>query len=117
MTVQPDIRKIENVHVALWLVKDISWCSDWQWLGMLMVVPTLIVATRICWLTRTDAEELVHNLAVVLWISANITWMIGEFFYNDGTRPLAQVFFAAGAVCLAGYYGRKLFQRTAAFRA
>ncbi len=104
----PDIRKIENVHVALWLVKDISWCSDWQWLGMLMVAPTLVVASRICWLTRADGEELVHNLAVVFWVTANITWMIGEFFYNDVTRPMARVFFAIGAVCLAGYYGRKL---------
>lgn len=108
-----EIRKIENAHVALWLTKDVSWCNSWRWLGMLMVVPTLLVAAHICWRSRSDPDELTHNAAVCLWICANITWMVGEFFLNDGTRGYAKVFFYAGAALLAWHYGAKVARRIA----
>ncbi len=87
-----DIRKIENAHVALWLMKDLSWRSSWYWLGMLMAVPTMAVALHICWRTRKLADEFAHNAATCLWICANITWMLGEFYWNDGTRGYAKLF-------------------------
>ncbi len=99
-----DTRKIENVHVALWLLKDVSWISDWRFLGLFMVVPTLVVALKICWDTRKQAGDLVHNIAVALWICANTTWMIGEFYYDDGTRHVAKVFFYSGMGLLVAYY-------------
>ena len=106
-----DTRKIENLHVALWLLKDVSWCSDWQTLGLIMIVPTLAVAIKICWDTRHFYADLIHNVAVVLWICANITWMIGEFFYEDMTRAFAKVFFYAGMALLAAYYTHSWFKR------
>jgi hypothetical protein len=99
-----DTRKIENLHVALWLLKDVSWCSDWKFLGLLMVVPTLLVSLKICWDTRHQLAEVVHNVAVSLWICANTTWMIGEFYYEDGTRHIARGFFYAGMALLVSYY-------------
>lgn len=99
-----DTRRIENLHVALWLMKDASWVSDWKILGLIMVVPTLFVSLKICWDTRDRVQDLIHNIAVSLWICANTTWMIGEFFYNDGTRPLARLFFFSGMALLFSYY-------------
>jgi hypothetical protein len=58
----------------------------------------------IAWHGRRCLPDLVHNVAVCLWISANVTWMFGEFFYNDGTRNSAKVFFYAGLCVLAAYY-------------
>lgn len=99
-----DTRKIENLHVALWLLKDCSWVSDWKFLGLFMVIPTLAVALKICWDTRHHTTDLIHNIAVTLWICANTTWMIGEFYYNDGTRDFAKVFFYSGIALLAAHY-------------
>lgn len=99
-----DTRKIENLHVALWLMKDVSWCSDWKIFGLFMVIPTLFVALKICWDTRHQFADLVHNIAVTLWICANTTWMIGEFYYDDGTRSLAKIFFFVGMALLGAYY-------------
>jgi hypothetical protein len=99
-----DTRKIENLHVTLWLLKDVSWVSDWKLLGLFMIIPTLVVALKICWDTRHQTADLVHNLAVALWICANTTWMIGEFYYNDGTRDLAKVFFYSGMAVITSYY-------------
>ncbi|MEI9815379.1 MAG: hypothetical protein WDO18_23225 [Acidobacteriota bacterium] len=106
-----DTRKIENLHVSLWLLKDVSWCSEWHALGLFMIFPTLLVALKICWDTRRSLSDLVHNIAVALWICANTVWMIGEFYFQDGTRPFARVFFYAGMVLLASYYTWEWFHR------
>lgn len=109
-------RKMENMHIVFWLVKDISWCMIWRELGMIMIVPTLSVAIWISWRTRNIKSELAHNLAVIFWISANAYWMISEFYGFDSMivwqnftgKHLALLPFIAGALILLYYYA---FQR------
>ena len=100
------IRKFENMHILLWLLKDTCWVLTWRTAGMIMVIPTICVAIYITWRMRAYRAELLHNLAVCFWISANSVWMAGEFYYDDTTRPYAQAFFAAGLFCIAWYYLR-----------
>ena len=103
------IKKIENSHVAFWLLKDTSWCQHWIYLGLIAAVPTLVVSIIIAWDSRKDRSDLIHNIAVCLWITANIIWMIGEFFYDDGTRHLTRVFFFSGFALLGAYYLHSFF--------
>lgn len=104
-------RKIENLHILFWLIKDVCWAMNFKELGMLMIVPTLTVAIIILFQTRHILSEFIHNLAVVFWIVANCTWMIGEFWGIDenligniGLRQLAIVPFGLGLVGLLYYY-------------
>jgi hypothetical protein len=105
-------RKMENLHIVFWLIKDISWCMVWKPLGLLMIVPTLAIALIIAWRTRSMVSELCHNLAIAVWIIANSYWMISEFFHFDGLtvtgtityKHLAVVPFVAGILILAYYY-------------
>ena len=105
-------RRMENMHIAFWLMKDISWCMIWKVLGMAMVIPTLSIAIIIAWRTRHIAAELAHNLAITFWISANSYWMISEFFGFDEMvvwreftgKHLALIPFVAGAMLLLYYY-------------
>lgn len=97
-------RAYENAHVFLWLLKDSSWCHAWRWLGVCMIVPTLLVQIHLCWKSRKHIHEILHNVAVAFWISANATWMLGEFFFNDGWRGFAQYFFDAGIALMLYYY-------------
>jgi hypothetical protein len=106
-----DFRKIENLHILLWLLKDICWAADLKWPGTIMILPTLAVAFWLTWKMRSSYSELMHNLAVILWILANSTWMIGEFFFDDGTRPLALIFFGSGLLLLFVFYGQQLVER------
>lgn len=99
------IRAAENFHIVLWLLKDLCWVMLWKPLGLALFVPTFCMAAWIAWRSRGERGELLHSLAVVFWILANSTWMLGEFFANDTTRPLATVFFALGLACVAWYYG------------
>ena len=106
------LRKMENMHIAFWLMKDISWCMVWKELGIVMIVPTLSVAIWIAWRNRAIKAELAHNLAIVFWISANAYWMISEFFGFDTMlvwkgltgKHLALIPFCTGALILLYYY-------------
>lgn len=101
---QARIKEIENAHVFLWLLKDMSWCSLWRPLGMIVSIPTVLMAAYIWWITRKQPGDGVHNFAVLLWLCANVTWMTGEFYYADTTRPIAQVFFKTGMLVLVIHY-------------
>lgn len=109
-------RRMENMHIAFWLMKDISWCMIWKTLGIIMVIPTLSIAIWISVKNRRNKAELAHNLAIVFWISANAYWMISEFFHFDETvfwniiegRHLTLIPFLTGSAILFYYY---VFQR------
>jgi len=105
-------RRLENLHIVFWLVKDISWCMIWKVLGIAMAVPTLSVAIYIAWRARKIKSELAHNLAVTFWITANSYWMISEFYGFDEMpiwsgyegKHLAMLPFLSGVLILLYYY-------------
>jgi hypothetical protein len=99
------VRRFENLHIVLWLLKDTSWVLNWKTAGMIMIIPTIGVALFITWLSRKSSSELFHNIAVSCWICANSAWMIGEFYYEDGLRGYATVFFIMGLISVILYYG------------
>ena len=111
-TIPARYRRMENMHIAFWLMKDISWCMLWRELGIAMIVPTLSVAIWIAWRNRQIKSELAHNLAIVFWISANAYWMISEFFEFDTVeiwgnftgKHFALIPFSIGALILLYYY-------------
>lgn len=96
-------RWIENLHILLWLFKDMCWAVVWRPGGIAMIVPTVSVAIYLLIKSRGRRTEVYHNAAVVMWISANSTWMIGEFFNKD-LRPTAVVLFGIGICILLFYY-------------
>lgn len=98
------IREYENMHITLWLLKDSCWVMNFKLAGMVMIVPTILVAIHIAWISRKNMADLFHNIAVCLWICANATWMTGEFFFNDGLRTYAAIFFGLGLAVVAAYY-------------
>ena len=104
-------RRMENMHIIFWLLKDISWCLLWKPLGIAMIFPTLIIAIVISYRTRQIKSELSHNLAVVFWITANSYWMISEFLGFDEKIILgyegkygAVIPFVIGMLILLYYY-------------
>ena len=105
-------RKMENLHIVFWLFKDISWCMIWRPLGIAMIFPTLFIAIIITVRTRQFMSEVCHNMAIVVWISANSYWMISEFLHFDSLpligdityKHLAIIPFSMGIVILGYYY-------------
>ena len=108
-TIPSRYRKMENMHIVFWLLKDISWCLTWKALAIMMIFPTLIISIVIAWRTRKVQSELAHNLAISFWISANSLWMISEFYGFDTMiiwkqfegKHLALIPFLTGILILA----------------
>jgi len=98
-------RKIENLHILLWLIKDLCWAMLWKPLGIAMLIPTLTVAILITWQTRHLKSELFHNMAVAFWICANGYWMIIEFWgYDEELRIYTAIPFSIGLLFIGIYY-------------
>ncbi len=105
-------RRMENLHIVFWLFKDISWCMNWKPLGIAMIIPTLAIAIVIAVRNRQYMSELCHNLAIVVWITANSYWMVSEFLHFDTNilfgaytyKHLAIIPFVIGIVVLGYYY-------------
>lgn len=98
-------RRIENLHIVFWLVKDMCWAMLWKPLGLFMIIPTISVAIIITWQTRHLRAELYHNLAVDFWLLANCYWMITEFLETpDHYRYMAAIPFGIGLAIIAVYY-------------
>jgi len=107
----PSIRKLENFHILLWLLKDLSWMITWRTLGMFMIIPTISLAIFITWKERQKESELFHNLAIIFWIIANSFWMITEFFkLEEQLKFFIAIPFSIGLLFIATYYLRALFK-------
>ncbi len=100
----PSLRVNENLHIVLWLLKDLCWLMEYRIAGLVMVPPTIAMAVYIAWQSRTDQRDLLHAIAVTCWILANSTWMIGDFFFAERGHLLAEAFFIGGLLLLASYY-------------
>ena len=86
-------RKMENLHIVFWIFKDIGWCMGFAWLGISMIIPTIIISIIIAWRTRNIVSELCHNLAITVWISANSFWMCTEFFKVDYEKMFEKILY------------------------
>jgi hypothetical protein len=115
-TIPARYRKMENMHIVFWLLKDVSWCMIWKPLAIAMIFPTLIISIIICYRTRHLKSELAHNLAITFWITANAYWMVSEFVKFDTVhiwqtfegKHLALIPFTIGVLLLFNYY---IFQK------
>ena len=97
------VRVFENIHIPLWLIKDTCWMMEWKTLGIIMIIPTVLVAFWIA--IRTYGEKLFYiNLAICFWISANSFWMCCEFFGRVDLKNYAAIPFVLGMISTAIYY-------------
>ena len=74
----------ENLHIPLWLLKDTCWAMEWKTAGIIMIIPTVLIALIITIKhLREKVKEFWISLAVLFWISGNSYWMICEFTNNE----------------------------------
>lgn len=104
------IRKLENLHIVFWLIKDTCWMLEIKWLGALMIAPTIGVAIYIIYHSLKTREVFI-NAAILCWISANSFWMCMEFFNQNHLKNYAAIPFALGFLFVAYYYLRGYLAR------
>ena len=99
----PETRYWENMHIPLWLLKATCWMMEWRWLGVIMVVPTVLTAISILWKSK-GYNEFYINLAICFWITANSYWMCSEFFGFVEYKNFAGFPFVLGMISVTYYY-------------
>ena len=74
------VRGGENVHLYLWILKDLSWTQEWfypAWVfGTLAVVWAFYLLSHAVYEGATN--EIFTRFAVTIWIFANWWWITGE---------------------------------------
>lgn len=94
------IRFIENIHVGLWLCKDMFWMLELKSLGTIMIVPTVLAAIVVLFKSR-ETNELWVNISVLCWILANSIWMLADFYTINKLFSLP--FFIIGIISFIYY--------------
>ena len=84
---------------------------EFKWLGIIMVIPTLIIAGIIVYISR-KSYDLFINLAIFFWICANSFWMYSEFFNSGQHKLLSAIPFGFGFVFVGIYYYKTLFSKS-----
>jgi len=97
------LRKMENLHIPLWLLKDTCWMMEWKVLGICMIFPTVSMAFLITYITR-KTNEMYINIAICFWIMANAFWMCCEFFGHVEYKFYAGIPFVCGFISTAYFY-------------
>ncbi len=105
------IRKYENFHIFLWLLKDTSWLLQFKAFGIFMIFPTIGFAILITWKGHRSILYTLPNLAVLFWIIANSFWMVTEFLKIDEQYKLFSLIpFTLGITCIVAYYVSAVFK-------
>lgn len=97
------LRKFENFHIVLWLIKDSCWVLKWSVLGSIMAFPAIVLAIFLTVICKKQPALFYPNMAVTFWITANSIWMFSEF-YNLNLETAAIVFFCFGLLSIGWYY-------------
>lgn len=79
---------------------------DWKIPGVLLIVPTMLVALMIAYYSR-HFNEFWLNLAIVFWISANASWMVMEFYDAESYKYFTLAPFGLGLICTGVFYSRR----------
>ncbi len=97
------LKKIDNLHIVFWLIKDSCWMLELRWLGAIVMIPTLYLALHIIRKT-IHKTELFINIAIFFWILANSFWMIMEFFFEERFKYYASLPFGLGLFFVGVFY-------------
>ena len=101
----------ENLHVILWLFKDMCWCMLAK-VGIILIAPTVFVAFYIFYKNRGERDAAFHNMAVCFWIVANSIWMIADLLKKEAAiKPYSITLFIIGLLILAYYYLTLLYKK------
>lgn len=110
MELTEKIKRHENLHIVFWLLKDSCWMLQLRWLGIAMIIPTIIIAAIIVYATRKTNDFWI-NLAILFWICANSFWMYIEFFTSGELKLWTSIPFALGFIFVGIYYYKTLISK------
>jgi hypothetical protein len=90
---------LDTVNSFSWFLMDASWMLQMQEISMAMILPTLLSAIFLCYIEKRKSVTYI-NLAIVSWITMNVSWMFSENFSNEAFLTAAKIFFLIGVALI-----------------
>lgn len=101
------VQFFEHIHIPLWLLKDIFWLLSFKTAGVVMAIPTILVAMLMVLITARNKSQFLPNVSILFWILANANWMFDEFF-ELGIKHYSLYPFLAGILVFVIFVLQKL---------
>lgn len=108
------MRPIENVHIYLWILKDLSWSQDWYYPALIFGALALLWCGALMyeayrWRSLYEGYMII---GVTMWLTANYVWMAGttvSVTVNQSALSHIDKFLntATLVVCRRGYARRR----------
>ena len=73
-------RGLDNVHIYMWILKDLSWTLDNFWMSAIcgsMAIAWCVILAIVAYRSK-DWEEMYMLVATVMWLFGNFWWMMAE---------------------------------------
>ena len=102
-------RGLDNVHIYLWILKDLSWTLDNFWMSAIcgsLAIAWCVVLILVAYRGR-DWEEMYMLIATILWLFGNFWWMTAETGIDgddDVHSKQSSFMLMAGLLWLAVFY-------------
>ena len=74
------VRGAENLHICLWILKDLAWTQKWyvmSWVFGLCAIAWSFVLVYHAFTDR-NYNEMYMLTALIMWLAANFLWMAGK---------------------------------------
>lgn len=76
-------RLLEDCQITVWLFKDFFWALLYPNLSIAFGSLALLLQAVIVYSARASPVDALHSACILLWISGNFAWMLGESFYEE----------------------------------
>jgi hypothetical protein len=75
------MRPIENIHIYLWILKDLAWSQDWYYPALIFGTLALVWCAVLFYeaYALRSLYEAYMAIATTLWLAANFVWMTGKY--------------------------------------
>ena len=73
-------RGLDNVHIYMWILKDLSWTLDNFWMSAIcgtMAIAWCVILAIVAYRGK-DWEEMYMLVATIMWLFGNFWWMMAE---------------------------------------
>ena len=73
------MRPVENIHIWIWILKDLAWAQDWYYPALIFGILALAWCAVLYYeaFKMRSLYEVYMTTATTIWLAANFVWMSG----------------------------------------
>ena len=90
---------LDTTNSAAWFFMDACWMLGFREVALLLTLPTVLSALCLCYVEKRATITLI-NLAILSWVTMNVSWMFSDLLGDPGYLVVAKSCFVTGVVLI-----------------